>query len=190
MISTEWLLGFIESNACFSIIIKKSRNSVGYQTQADFSIKLPAGEEGTLREIQDFLGIGHVYRTGNEVILKATGLEDIRKIVAFLEPLDFVSLNKREGFENWKKCISIIEAGKHLQKDGLLEIALLRDVMRSKVRWNKKRFCHVRLDIDPCHVYQKEGELPQGCSICWDQKGLKIDVPMRNVGVKNGAGYN
>ncbi len=182
MLSADWMLGFIESNGCFSIIIKKNKNSIGYQTQADFSIKLPYYEESMLRQIQAFLGgIGHIYRTKNEVMLKATKLEDVKKIADFLGPMNFISAKKRQEFENWERCIKMIEAGRHLQKEGFLEIALLRDIIhtKSKRQWNKKNFCSVRFEIDPCHVYHREGHLPSGCTVCWDEKGLKIDVPVK-----------
>jgi len=189
-LSKEWLLGFIESNGCFSIIIKKSKNSVGYQTLADFSIKLPAYEENMLKDIQTYLGIGHIYRRKNEVALKATKLEDIKKVAEFLGPLGFVSAKKRQEFENWRKCIGIIETGRHLKKEGLLEIALLRDVIHSKYQWNKKNFCHVRLDIDPCHVYHKEGYLPHNCTICWSERGIKIDVPVKSLEKQQTGNWN
>jgi len=171
-VSKQWLLGFIESAAVFSIIIKKSKNTLGQQVVADFTIKLPGSEVGILEKIQQVLQAGNIYyrnkETKDEAMLKATKLEEVKKIINLFKPTDFLSETKRKKFELWSQCIYLIENKQHLTKEGILEIALLRDLLnRSKNQWNKKKYCHVRLEIDPCHVYQKEKKLPETCQLCF-----------------------
>ena|SRR3989338_5253858 len=171
-VSKQWLLGFIESAAVFSIIIKKSKNTLGQQVVADFTIKLPGSEVGILEKIQQVLQAGNIYyrnkETKDEAMLKATKLEEVKKIINLFKPTDFLSETKRKKFELWSQCICLIENKQHLTKEGILEIALLRDLLnRSKNQWNKKKYCHVRLEIDPCHVYQKEKKLPETCQLCF-----------------------
>ncbi|MDP1694327.1 MAG: LAGLIDADG family homing endonuclease [Candidatus Woesearchaeota archaeon] len=171
-VSKQWLLGFIESAAVFSIIIKKSKNTLGQQVVADFTIKLPGSEVGILEKIQQVLQAGNIYyrnkETKDEAMLKATKLEEVKKIINLFKPTDFLSETKRKKFELWSQCIHLIENKQHLTKEGILEIALLRDLLnRSKNQWNKKKYCHVRLEIDPCHVYQKEKKLPETCQLCF-----------------------
>ncbi len=171
-IDKKWLLGFIESAATFSIILKKSKNSLGQQVVADFTIKLPGTEVGLLEKIQETLQAGNIYyrnkETSDEAILKATKLEEIKHIASLFKPTDFISATKRKKFELWSQCIRLIEQKQHLTKEGILQIALLRDVLNyNKKRWNKKKYCHVRLEIDPCHVYQQEKRLPETCQLCF-----------------------
>src|SRR3989344_8247210 len=102
-IDKQWLLGFIESAAVFSIIIKKSKNNLGQQVVADFTIKLPGSEVGVLEKIQDTLQAGNIYyrnkETRDEAILKATKLEEVNNIVNLFKPTDFLSETKRKKFE-------------------------------------------------------------------------------------------
>ena len=171
-VSKQWLLGFIESAAVFSIVLKKSNNTLGQQVVADVTIKLPGSEVGILEKIQEMLQAGNIYyrnkETKDEAILKATKLEEVKNIVTLFKPTDFLSETKRKKFETWLECIAIIEKKQHLTKEGFLKIALLRDVLNyKKKQWNKKKYCHVRLEIDPCHVYQKEKKLPETCQLCF-----------------------
>lgn len=172
--SKQWLLGFIESAAVFSIIIKKSKNSLGQQVVADFTIKLPGSEIGILEKIRDTLQVGNIYyrnkETKDEAILKATKLEEVKSIASLFKPTDFISETKRKKFETWSECIHTIEQKQHLTKEGFLKIALLRDLLNyNKKNWNKKKYCHIRLEIDPCHVYQQEKKLPQNCQLCFKE---------------------
>ncbi len=171
-VSKQWLLGFIESAAVFSIIIKKSKNTLGQQIVADFTIKLPGSEVGILEKIKEVLQAGNIYyrnkETKDEAMLKATKLEEVKNIANVFKPTDFLSATKGKKFELWSQCIHLIESKQHLTKEGILEIALLRDLLnRNKKQWNKKKYCHVRLEIDPCHVYQKENRLPETCQLCF-----------------------
>ncbi|GEM_PF-2376367 len=171
-VSRQWLLGFIESSATFSIILKKSNNNFGQQVVADFTIKLPGSEVGTLEKIQEILQAGNIYyrnkETKDEAILKATKLEEIKNIITLFKPSDFISETKQKKFQIWSECIELIDKKQHLTKEGFLKIALLRDVLNHKKKqWNKKKYCHIRLEIDPCHIYQKEKKLPDTCQLCF-----------------------
>src|SRR3989344_7748851 len=125
-IDKKWLLGFIESAATFSIILKKSKNNLGQQVVADFTIKLPGSEVGILEKIQEALQAGNIYyrnkETRDEAILKATKLEEVKNIVSMFKPTDFLSETKRKKFETWSECIAIIEKKQHLTKEGFLKI--------------------------------------------------------------------
>ena len=115
---------------------------------------------------------GNIYyrnkETKDEAILKATKLEEVKNITSLFKATDFLSPIKQKKFKIWSECVDIIDKKQHLTKEGFLKIALLRDVLNhSKKQWNKKKYCHVRLEIDPCHVYQKEKRLPETCQLCF-----------------------
>ena len=168
----HWMLGFIEASACFSIVIKRGR---GYkcknQVFADFSIKFPPDQHELARAIKKALGAGRIYcrsdkdRRCKEVLLKSTALDDVKRIAAFLK-MGFVSKARRQEFEVWVRCISSIDAGEHLTKEGLLRIALLREDLHSRRQWNKKNYCTIRQRIDPCEVYKRLGSIPTSCRVC------------------------
>lgn len=178
---TKWLTGFIEGSGCFSVIIRKSGNQVGYQTIADFTLKLPLASKGLLDDIRAALGIGKVYQNKDEAILKATKIEDALTLVSFLED-GFVSAAKQREFLVWKACVSLMAQGRHHTREGVLEIARLRDSVHTKPLWNKKTYCTLRVELDPCHVFQQTHELPDGCRICWSRGHEKL--PLVQVGGK------
>jgi len=178
----KWLSGFIEGTGCFSIIIRKSHNSVGYQTITDFTVKLPLEQKPLLEEIQSHLGLGKVYSNQKGALLKATKLEDAKKLIVLFDG-KFISPAKAREFSVWKDCVSLMEKGLHHTHQGLLEIAHLRDSIHVKKLWNKKNFCSLRVELDPCHIYQKEKHLPQGCRICWggEFKDHLVKLPIKEV---------
>jgi len=164
----KWLLGFIEGSGCFSIVIRKSNNHIGYQTIADFTIKLPLHQKPLLERIQKTLKVGKIYQDKKGAILKVTRLDDAKRLVRFFGKQRFMSESKRKEFSVWKECVSSLEKGRHHTPDGLLEIARMRDSIHTKNLWNKKNYCSLRMKIDPCHVYEKSHQLPEGCRVCWE----------------------
>lgn len=163
----DWLQGFIEGTGCFSVIIRKSPNQVGVQTIADFTLKLPLSQKPLLEKVQKFLGVGRIYESGNEATLKSTKLDDAKKLVAFFnKPF---SGPKRKEFNAWKSVVERMSKGLHLNKEGVLEIARLRDSIHKKKLWNKKDYCSLRVEIDPCEHYQKNHRLPKGCRACMEK---------------------
>lgn len=181
---TQWLLGFIEGSGCFSIIIRKSNNHVGYQTIADFTLKLPRSQKPLLENIKAVLGIGKIYENNDEAILKSTKQEDAQRLVEFFQKKQFVSEGKRREFGVWKQCVEKMNAGTHLTKEGVLQIAHLRDSVRLKNLWNKKNYCTIRRELDPCHVFEATNQLPEGCRICW---GTEIKQQLINIQIKEGG---
>ena len=173
----KWLLGFIEGSGCFSIIIRKSKNQVGYQTIADFTMKLPLEERPLLESIQSFLKVGRLYESKGKVILKATKLSDAKKLTAFFSREQFVSESKRKEVEVWKGVVDMMDKNLHLTETGVLDIAHLRDSIHLKKLWNKKNYCSIRVDIDPCGVHQKTNQLPEGCRLCWEPGNSLVHLP-------------
>lgn len=163
-----WLLGFIEAGGCFSILIKEAKSTSNqHQISADFSIKASVLEKPVLDEIRVFLGnVGNIYNKNDEVMLKVTKLDEIKKIISILGPMEFVSQLKRKDFENWCRCINLIAEKKHLTHEGLLQIALIRDKMHRKKQWNKQNFCIIKNKIEPCAVYLKNHKIPENCIVC------------------------
>lgn len=180
----SWLLGFMEASGCFSVVIRKSQNQVGYQTTADFTLKLPAHQRPLLEEIQGFLNVGKIYQNKSESLLKVTRLEDAKSLVKFFSSEHLVSEEKRKEFSVWSSCVDMMDKGLHLTAPGVLEIARLRDSIHMKHLWNKKNYCSLRVEIDPCHVYEKTRQLPEGCRICWGEefRHKLVNIPIKISG--------
>lgn len=96
--------------------------------------------------------------------------EELEHIVNLLKNETFISKQKRHEFESWAKCIHLIKEKKHLEKEGFIEIASIRENMHTRKHPKKKGFCEIRNQIDHCEVYIKEKKLPESCNICYLNK--------------------
>ena len=178
----QWLLGFIEGEGCFNISFSKLENSkFGYHPRAMFIIKLTESEKDVVEKVRDFLGgIGNIYLESSEssrksglenardcISIRVTKLEELEKIIKLFKDQNFISKQKRQDFENWAKCIQLLKNKKHLEKEGFIEIARLREQMHTKKQSNKKGFCEIRNHMDPCEIYIKENKIPKDCNICY-----------------------
>jgi len=170
---SRWLLGFIEGEGCFSVgFIRQKGTPFGYQIKAMFIIKITESEKKVLEKIRSYLGgIGNIYfescelnrtkgmiNANDSVSFRVTHLEELEKIIGLLKKEEFVSEQKRLDFKNWVRCISILKNKKHLTKKGFLEIAYLRSKMHKRKQSNKKGFCEIKNEIEPCEIYKKFGK--------------------------------
>ena len=165
----DWVGGFIEGNGSFSIgFIKSSSTKLKYQIKPVFVLKIPKSEMAVLEKVRGFFGgIGNIYYDmGENVSFRVTKLDEVKNIVNLLKNARFVSENKKRDFENWVRCIRLIEKKEHLTKDGFLKIALIRDAIHKKQLWNKKNYCVIKNNVDPCEIYLKEKKIPDNCGIC------------------------
>ena len=173
----KWLTGFIEGSGCFSIIIRKSQTKVGYQTIADFTLKRPLDQLPLLEEIKSFLKIGRVYENKKEAIFKINKIDDAKRLITFFKNNALVSPMKQKEFTTWKDCVDIMDSGLQHTAQGILEIAHMRDGIHTRNLWNKKNYCNLRRELDPCQVYEEQHVLPEGCRICWTPS--LVQLPMR-----------
>ncbi len=161
----NWLLGFIEAQGCFSVVIK--RNNSYKQVTPSFSIKMPLADRELAQAIKTEIGdAGNLYPDRTSITLKATKLEGVGKIAEMLDWMSFQSKKKRAEFDIWKNCIQMIKDKKHLTKEGFLKIAMLRDLMQKKNSSNKVKFCGIHNEIEPCPEYKKRNKVPQNCTKC------------------------
>lgn len=162
----NWLLGFIEAQGCFCILIKRNNNYK--QVCPNFSMKLGLAEKPLLERLQyEFGNIGNIYIDNTSATFKVTKLEEIEKIIGILDWMDFQSKRKRTEFDIWKTCVQLIKEKKHLSKEGLLKIAMLRDMIQKKNIGNKVNFCEIHNEIEPCQEYKKNKKIPASCKKCF-----------------------
>lgn len=177
----NWVTGFIEGEGSFSILfIKAKTNKFGYQIKPMFAIKLVDSELEVLEKIRQFFGnIGNIYFESNKYgrqkgmknandafSFRVSKLDEVRKITRILRKVNFVSKAKEKAFRNWDECIKIISKKEHLTKEGFLKIAKLRWKMNKRKQYNRKSFCEIRIDVDPCEPYKKTGKIPIKCERC------------------------
>lgn len=145
-----WITGFVDGEGCFSVgFIRQpdkqeaTRIRRGYKTgfQPFHEFAVTQGEKSleSLQEIQDFFKVGRVYinkRYDNHnehlyryVVRKRTDLVDV--IIPFFKQHQLHTAKKKD-FDKFTQCVELIVQGRHLEHDGLLQIATIAQTMNRK----------------------------------------------------------
>jgi len=146
LIFIGWLLGFVDGEGCFSIGFVKQPDrgkrhgySTGYQVAHRFVVTQGVKSISCLEEIKDFFDVGRMYvnhRHDNHkedlAQYSVDGEKDLLEtIIPFFEkhPLH---TTKRYDFEQFSKCMRLIEQKKHITKEGLIEIIEIAQTMNHR----------------------------------------------------------
>jgi hypothetical protein len=176
MLSDDYILGFVEGEGCFSITIGRYIDRKPRKTKFRCKKKYPylfrvnptfritqAKDDGfeLLKDIRESLGFGRFQiqnrsdkkENDREVVnYYAQGLNECLKVKEYFTQLEFKT-SKGKSFEKWCQCLALIQEGKHLIREGLLEICDIRDGMnyrKTKCKWTKEEIIKV-LDAKPIH---------------------------------------
>lgn len=149
LIELGWVIGFVDGEGCFCIGFVRQANrtgrkgyKTGYQVSHEFAVTQGAKSLSTLYELRDFFGVGQVlinkrYDNHKEylhryVVRKRKDLLEV--IIPFFRKHPMRS-SKQQDFEKFARCVELIEAGYHLTREGLIEIAEVAETMnRQKSR--------------------------------------------------------
>jgi hypothetical protein len=176
MLSKDYILGFVEGEGCFSITIQRYIDRKPRKTKTRCKKKYPflfrvnptfritqAKDDGfeLLKEIRETLGFGRFQiqtrpdrerNSRTAVHYYAQGLNECLRVKEFFAPLEFLT-RKGKSFEKWCQVLKLMQEGKHLTREGLLEICDIRNGMnyrKTKCKWTKEEIIKV-LDAKPIH---------------------------------------
>jgi hypothetical protein len=141
-----WVIGFVDGEGCFSIGFVRQHDragrkgyKTGYQVSHDFVVTQGASSVSCLYELREFFGVGQVYvnrRSDNHrehlhrySVCRRQDL--LERIVPFFQehPL---RTSKRRDFEKFASCVELIAGGRHLTREGLLEIVEIVQTMNRR----------------------------------------------------------
>jgi hypothetical protein len=141
-----WVIGFVDGEGCFSIgfVRQPSRGSrVGYKTGIQvtprFVVTQAASSAHVLEELQRFFGCGRLFVNRRHDNHKehlsqyiVAGRRDlVERIIPFFHRYPLKTA-KREDFEKFATCVELMEQGRHVTHDGLLEIVRIAETMNRK----------------------------------------------------------
>ncbi|MBT4596538.1 MAG: hypothetical protein HOC95_01045 [Candidatus Diapherotrites archaeon] len=152
-------MGLVEGEGCFNIGIglhePKCRRDVGksfikrpyiFSVKPSFHIALAVKDRAVLDKVQPTIGHGKVYinkrahqgKGWSDVAhYYVMGIEGSLKVVDFFKDIQFET-TKGEDFMLWCNCISLIQKAVHGTKEGIIEIARLRDCMNNTKQATKR----------------------------------------------------
>ena len=133
----QWIVGFVDGEGCFSVpIFRQSSARLGWQVQPEFAVVQAASSRHVLTELRQYFDCGQVRtqeRKDNhrEPISRwsvRTFKHLTNRIVPFFEchPLHTA---KAYEFASFTRVLHLMQAGRHLTIDGLVEIALIAEQM-------------------------------------------------------------
>jgi hypothetical protein len=93
-----------------------------------FSITLHIKDLALLEAIQNTLGIGNISKSKKMAIFAVDSIKDISVIINHFDQYPLISY-KLSDYLIFKKCFEIINKGKHLTDNGLLEILSLKSTL-------------------------------------------------------------
>jgi LAGLIDADG endonuclease len=146
LVRIGWILGFVDGEGCFSIgFVRQSGGTTrrgyttGYQVAHEFAVTQGARSLACLHELHEFFGVGQVlvnHRSDNHtehlyryVVRRRIDLLDT--IIPFFQQYPLRS-SKRADFEKFVTCVRIVSEGRHLTRDGLIEIAQITETMNRR----------------------------------------------------------
>jgi hypothetical protein len=151
LIRTGWVIGFVDGEGCFSVGFVRQPDragrrgyTTGYQVFHRFVVSQGESSIRCLEDLHDFFGVGRIYankRNDNHrqhMAQYCVGRRDelMETIIPFFREHPLRTA-KRRDFAKFAQCLDLVDAGRHLEPDGLIEIAEIAQTMnRQKPRQN------------------------------------------------------
>jgi len=146
LMTIGWVLGFVDGEGCFSIGLVRQAGGgqrkgyrLGWQVVHRFVVVQGARSLPALEQLRDFFGIGRLYvnrRHDNHrenlyqfVVDRRADLVDV--VIPFFERFP-LRTDKRRDFERFAHCVHLVEIGRHLDTDGLIEIVTTMEAMNHR----------------------------------------------------------
>ena len=134
-----WIMGFVDGEGCFSVTIQKATTTTGWQVFPEFVVTQGEKSLQVLHDLQEFFGCGRIFinrRIDNHrehlyrYCVRSTA--DLReKIIPFFREHQLRTA-KRKDFEKFVRVLELMEERKHLNSEGIMEIASIAQTMNRK----------------------------------------------------------
>lgn len=122
-----YITGFTDGEGCFSIsIFKDSRMSTGWQVKPIYKISLHNRDKTLLILIQKSLGVGKIYKHGeNSLDFRVSGLKNLKVVINHFDKYPLIT-KKSSDYLLFKQAVKLIAEKEHLTKEGLLKLVNLK----------------------------------------------------------------
>ncbi len=149
LIKLGWVIGFVDGEGCFSIGFvrqpcrtRRKGYRAGYQVFHRFVVTQGARSKACLEDIRSFFGVGNLYENRRHdshrehlIQYHVSRRKDLLGVIIPFFREHPLRSSKQRDFETFARCLEIVESGRHLSSEGLIEIAVLAETMnRQKPR--------------------------------------------------------
>jgi hypothetical protein len=127
-----WLIGFVEGEGSFMVIIQESKNKETDYISLRFVITQHSKDSVLLDNISKYLGCGKSYFSRNEVNLIVSVFSDINnKIISLFNKYPLLG-TKKEDYLGFCKVAELMKSKNHLTKQGIEDVKRIKSNMNSK----------------------------------------------------------
>lgn len=135
-----WVAGFIDGEGCFSVNINRcSVMKLGWQVRPEFVVTQAERSRASLETLQSFFDCGAIYRNvrrdnHREDVLRwcVRRREDLEtRILPFLREVPLRTAKACE-LERFEQVLALMRAGRHLELEGIAEIARIGERMNQR----------------------------------------------------------
>lgn len=136
-LDAQWITGLVDGEGCFHVSINPHKEmTAGYQVLPEFTVVQNKRDVKVLYALKSHFGCGVVrVNHGDRMAYRVRGIKHLlERIVPFFlkHPL---KTSKNVDFRRFRKILLMMEAGKHLTKEGIEEIqAIARQMNRGRSR--------------------------------------------------------
>ncbi len=139
-LSPEWVVGFVDGEGCFHVSVEPHPEmTAGYQVLPEFTVVQHERDIQVLYALKRFFRCGVVRRNhGDRFAYRVRKLECLERICEFFmeHPL---KTKKNVDFRKFRRIILLMKEGKHLTREGLLEIIDIATGMNTGKRESLER---------------------------------------------------
>jgi hypothetical protein len=143
-VSDEYLAGFTDGEGCFYVGFGKRNDlPLKWQVITEFHVSQNPGGKNLLEMFSKRLNCGYLkpnhaksLKDKSWVLIVKDRNDLIKKVIPFFKENPLIT-TKQKDFEIFAKALKIIETGKHLRKEGLIEIV---NLVFSNQRLTNKRY--------------------------------------------------
>ena len=125
-----YIAGFTDGEGSFNVSLKK-RNDYIKKWKITASFNISQKDRVILSWIKKILGCGTLReRKDGVVYFEVTNITSLKeKIIPFFVKFNFISSRKKTNFSIFKQIIKIMSEGRHLKKEGIEKILLVRETL-------------------------------------------------------------
>ncbi len=134
-LTPDWIVGFTDGEGCFFVGVQKHPEmTAGFQVLPEFVVVQHERDIQILYALKRFFGCGVVRRNhGDRFAYRVRKLECLERVIQFFEkhPL---KTKKNVDFRKFRRIVMMMREGRHLDKDGLIEILSMARTMNTGQR--------------------------------------------------------
>ena len=122
-----WVAGFTSAEGCFGAYESKSLTKIGFQIQLRFQLTQHSRDEELIKSLIAYFNCGLVRKRGTQAVdYRVERFSDlINKIVPFFKKYPILGV-KSLDFDDFCKVVNLMEQKKHLTKEGLDKIRIIK----------------------------------------------------------------